>query len=317
MRNYMTNNKKLMIGNVKIDNHFVLAPMAAINCTSFRLLCKEQGAGLIYTQMIDVDKLIKKDKSEIKDYLNILDEERPVAVQLIGADIPNLLKAVKLIEPYADIIDYNAGCILEDYLAKGCGAVLLSDPDKLKEIVSALVKSTSKPVTCKIRIGMSGQSINGVNVCSLLEECGVAAIAIHGRTIQQKYSKKSNWTIMKQIKEKVSIPIIANGDVSSYAEGLELLKKTGCDFVMIGREAQHAPWVFNSKFVKNNDNVLAEIHNFIEYYQKYEKRESVNELIQHVYWMLRDIKTSLRTKWIYECKSIDDVMNFLTRIDDK
>jgi tRNA-dihydrouridine synthase B len=304
----------MKIGNVEIKNQFVLAPMAAINCTAFRLLCKKNGAGLIYTQMIDSDKLVNRD-DDIKVFLNLLKIERPVSVQLIGSNIKNLVESVKIVEPYADIIDYNVGCILEEYLNKKCGGFLLKDLDKLKLIVTTLVNSTKKPVTCKIRIGWDAQNINAVKVCEMLKECGVSAIAIHGRTVEQKYGKKVNWTIMKQVKEKVKgIPIIANGDVTSYNEGEELLKKTGCDFVMIGREAKYAPWVFNKNFVKTNENIKKEILEFIDLYEKYEKRKSMNELIQHVYWMFRDIKTSLRPQWMYECNDIPELKAFLERI---
>lgn len=305
----------MKIGDINLKGNFILAPMAAVNCTSFRVFCKQHGASLVYTQMIDSDKIVKRDKSEIKDFLNISAEERPVSVQLIGTNLENLTKAVKLIEPYADVIDYNVGCILEEYLEKGGGGALLKDLEKLKEIVSTIIKSTKKPVTCKIRVGWDGQTINAVAVCQMLEECGVKAIAVHGRTVQQKYGKRVNWTIMKQIKEKVSIPIIANGDVKSYQEGADLIKKTGCDGVMIGREAQHAPWVFNKDFVKSNESIRAEILKFIDLYESMENRESVRELAQHVYWMFRDIKTSLRAKWIMECKTFDDVRAFLERID--
>ena len=177
----------MKIGNVEILNPFVLAPMAAINCTSFRLLCKEHGAGLIYTQMIDTDKMIGKTKDEIKSYLNIRDDERPVSVQLVGSNSERLAKTAKLVEDFADIIDINMGCILPDYLIRGCGASLLKDLNKIEEIVTAVVNATKKPVTVKIRIGWDSQSINAVRVAKLLDSCGVSAIAIHGRTAEQKY----------------------------------------------------------------------------------------------------------------------------------
>lgn len=304
----------MKIKNVNIKNQFVLAPMAAVNCTSFRMLCKENNVGLIYTQMYDADLICQKTPKEVKDFLNIQGFERPVTIQLIGSNEKNIVKAAKLIEPIADIIDFNIGCILSDYLDKNCGGALLNDLEKLEKIVNSLVKSVKKPVTCKIRIGYDAQNINAVKVCQMLEKRGVSAIAIHGRTVEQKYAKKVNWTIMKQVKEKLSIPVIASGDVKSYNEGLELLKKTGCDFVMIGREAQHAPWIFDKDFVVTNENIVKQILKFLELYQKYEKRQSQNEINQHVYWMFRDIKTKLRAKWVNECNSIDEVKDFLKRI---
>lgn len=307
--------KELMIGKVPIPNRFCLAPMEAVNCTSHRLLAKKHGAGLIYTQMIDIDKLAEKTSEEVKQFLNIRDEERPVAVQLVGFDLKNLEKAARLVEPYADIIDYNIGCPLEDQIGKGAGGYLLRNPDQLKQRVELLLKTVKKPVTCKIRIGWDGQSLNAVKIATMLDELGVAAIAIHGRTVQQGYSKKSNWTIMKQVKEKVKVPVIANGDVTSYSEGVALLERTGCDFVMIGREAKNAPWVFNPNFVKNNENICKEIIDFINLYEKYENRDSITELTQHVYWLFRDIKTSLRAKWVRECKTYEEVREFLDRIN--
>jgi tRNA-dihydrouridine synthase B len=305
----------IKIGNVNVGNRIFLAPMAAVNCTSFRLLCKENGAGLVYTQMYDCDKILEKSPKEIEEMLNINKKERPIAVQLIGSDEKIVVKAAKLVEKYADIIDFNVGCILDDFLQKGCGGALLKNPEKLELIVKNLVKSVSVPVTCKIRIGWDAQNINAVKICQMLESCGVSCIAIHGRTVEQKYGKKINWTIMKQIKEKVNIPIIANGDVRNHQEALDLLKKTECDFVMIGRESQHSPWIFDKNFELNNDNIKKQILRFIELYEKYENRKSITELTQHIFWMFRDIKTSLRARWIYECKSIQDIKEFLERID--
>lgn len=307
--------EKLHIGNVEIENPFCLAPMEAVNCTAHRMLAKKHGAGLIYTQMLDIDRIADKTDEEIKDYLNILDSEHPISVQLGGFDLKALERAAKLVEPYADIIDYNLGCPLEAFTGKGGGGYLLRSPELIKERVELLIKTVKIPITCKIRIGWDGQSLNAVKVCAMLEEAGVAAIAIHGRTVSQKYAKKSNWTIMKQVKEKAKIPIIANGDVTTYAEGLELLEKTGCDFVMIGREAKHAPWVFNKDFERTNENVKAEILDFINLYEKYEKRDSMNELTQHVYWLFRDIKTNLRAQWVKECETYEEVRAFLDRID--
>jgi len=307
---------KLKIGNVEIENRFVLAPMAAVNCTAFRLLCKENGAGLIYTQMYDCGTLVEKSRDEIVELLNLLDDERPIAIQLIGNNVDTVVAAAKKVEEFADIIDFNVGCIVEKFLDRDCGGALLRDLDRLKEIVSGLVEAVDVPVTCKIRIGWDGQNINGVAVAQMLEECGIAAIAIHGRTVEQKFGKKVNWTIMKQIKEKLSIPVIANGDVLTYDQGEFLLEKTGCDFVMVGREAQHSPWIFDKDFVWDNDSVKKQILRFIDLYEEKERRSSMNELTQHVFWMFRNIKTRLRPTWMRECRSADELRAFLDRIQD-
>jgi tRNA-dihydrouridine synthase B len=300
----------MKIGTVEIPNRFVLAPLAGISCTAFRILCKENGAGLIYTQMIDADIISKKTSKEVKQFLNIQDIERPVTVQLIGSEKNVLVKAVQAVEEFADIIDLNVGCIEEDYLQKGCGAALLKDLSKLESILKAMVEATKKPVTAKIRIGWDNQNINGVKVSQLVETAGVQAVCIHGRTADQQYAGKVNWTIMKQVKGKVKIPVIANGDVTSYTDGLTLLQKTGCDLVMIGRQAQHCPWIFNQETVDIKQQILR----FIELYEHYENRQSPVEVADHVFWMLRDFKTTEDTKKVHFIGTISRIKRYVNRL---
>lgn len=300
----------MRIGTAEIPNRFVLAPLAGISCTAFRMLCKENGAGLIYTQMIDADLISSKRTDEVERFLNIQERERPVSVQLIGSQRDILVKAVKAVEPFADIIDLNAGCIEEDYLQKGCGAALLQDLPKLEGLLRAMVEATSKPVTVKIRIGWDNQHINGVTVSQLAEQAGVAAVCVHGRTADQGYAGKVNWTIMKQIKQKLGIPVIANGDVTSYYDGRSLLQKTGCDLVMIGRQAQHCPWVFTDKPV----DIKGQILRFIELYEQYENRQEPVEVADHVYWMLRDFTTTEDTKKVHLITTIPRIKRYVNRL---
>ena len=300
----------MKIGTIEIPNRFVLAPLAGISCTAFRMLCKENGAGLIYTQMIDADIISGKTSKEVKQFLNIQDTERPVTVQLIGSEKNVLVKAVHAVEEFADIIDLNVGCIEEDYLQKGCGAALLKELPKLETLLRAMVETTEKPVTAKIRIGWDNQNINGVKVSQLVENTGVQAVCIHGRTADQQYAGKVNWTIMKQVKEKVKIPVIVNGDVTSYTGGLALLQKTGCDLVMIGREAQHCPWVFNQDDVDIKQQILR----FIELYEQYEQRQSAVEVADHVFWMLRDFKTPEDTKKVHLLGTISRIKRYVNRL---
>ncbi len=302
----------MRIGNVELLNCFVLAPLAGISCTAFRMLCKENGAGLIYTQMIDADLIRGKTPGEVKQFLNIQDMERPVTVQLIGCEKNVLVKAVQAVEPFADIIDLNVGCIEEDYLQKGCGAALLRDLPKLESIINAMADATGKPVSAKIRIGWDNQHINGVAVAQLVENAGVAALCVHGRTADQGYAGKVNWTIMRQIREKVTIPVMANGDVISYNQGLSMLQKTGCDLVMIGRQAQHCPWVFQEKPVDIKQQILR----FIELYEQYEVRQSPVEVADHVYWMLRDFKTSEDTKKVHLIQTIPRIIRYVNRLSE-
>jgi tRNA-dihydrouridine synthase B len=300
----------MKIGTVEIPNRFVLAPLAGISCTAFRMLCKENGAGLIYTQMIDADLISQKTQHEVKQFLNIQEMERPVTVQLISSEKNVLVKAVQAVEQFADIIDLNVGCIEEDFLQKGCGASLLKDLPRLETLLRAMVDATEKPVSVKIRIGWDNQHINGIAVAQLIENAGASALCVHGRTADQGYAGKVNWTIMRQIKEKVTIPVIANGDVTSYNDGLALLRKTGCDLVMIGREAQHCPWVFHEKPVDIKQQILR----FIELYEKYEVRQSPVEVADHVFWMLRDFKTTEDTKKVHVITTIPRIKRYVNRL---
>jgi nifR3 family TIM-barrel protein len=303
----------MKIGTVDIQNQFVLAPLAGISCTAFRMLCKENGAGLIYTQMIDAGIIGSKTRTEVKQFLNIPDMERPVVVQLIGSEKHSLVKAVRAVEEFADIIDLNVGCIEDDYCVKGSGAVLLNDLPKLDELLKGMVNVTEKPVTAKIRIGWDNQHINGVAVAQLVQDAGAQAVCVHGRTADQQYAGKVNWTIMKQIKQKVRIPVIVNGDVTSYDDGRALLQKTGCDFVMIGREAQHRPWVFNQKPVDIKQQILR----FIELYETYEQRQSAVEVADHVFWMLRDFKTTEDTKKVHLITTIGRIKRYVSRLGEQ
>lgn len=300
------------IGNVKISGSFVLAPMAAVNCTAFRMLCKENKAGLIYTQMIYVDLINDRKKSDIKEILNIQESERPVSVQLIGNNEEDLINSVKVVEEFADIIDLNVGCSEKEFLEKGYGAYLLADPARLENITRKMVDATEKPVTVKMRIGLENQKIIGVKVAKSLEDVGIAAICVHGRTADQKLAGKVNWTIMKQIKEKLCIPVIANGDVTSYDQGISLMEKTGCDFVMVGRGARDRPWIFNSGKTKiDNEGIKAQILRFIELYRKYERRGSAQEVREHVFWMLKDFTTDQNTRAVLNLTSIGSVERFV------
>lgn len=298
------------IGSVIIPGKYVLAPLAGVSCTAFRMLCKENGADLIYTQMIDASIISKKTYQETERFLNIQPQEHPITVQLIGNDKKNLAQAVKNVEPFADIIDLNLGCIEEDYLMQGSGAALLKHTDKIMELIAKMIQATSKPITAKLRIGWDAQTINAVQLVQDLEEQGIHGVCIHGRTAQQKYAGKVNWTIMKHIKEKVHIPIIANGDVTSRTSGDILLSKTCSDLVMIGREAMHRPWVF----AQQPANIKEQINRFIDLYIQFEQRQSVQEVSDHVFWMLRDYSTNEDTKKVHLLTSISQIRRFVNRL---
>jgi len=310
----------LSIGKVRIENPFVLAPMAGVNCASFRLMCRKSGAGLVYTQMVDADVLAEKNKDDALKFLNILKDEKPVNLQLIGLNTKNLEKSVEMAEDAVDMFDYNIGCMEDDYAAKGMGADLLKYPEKIEKIVSFLRGKVNKPLTAKIRIGWDDQHINAVKICKILENIGVDAIAVHGRTATQKYSGKVNWTAIKQIREKANIPIIANGDIQSGRDAVNMLEKTGCQFVMIGREAMHNPAVFKNcnEILKNippsKIDFKKQVLDFIDLYKKNENRISVSELRTHVFWLCRDIKTKENTKMLYGLDNPKKVREFVGKL---
>jgi tRNA-dihydrouridine synthase B len=300
------------IGTVEVKSQFVLAPMAAVNCTAFRMLCKENRCGLIYTQMIETDILKNRKRSDVEEILNIQDCERPVSVQLIGNSEEDLVSSVKAVEEFADIIDLNVGCSEKEYLERGYGAYLLSDIARLENLVSKMVAATELPVTVKMRIGLDNQKIIGVKVAQSLQNAGAAALCIHGRTADQKLAGRVNWTSIKQIKEKLSIPVMANGDVVSHEQGLTMLEKTGCDFVMVGRGARDRPWIFDPlKMQIDNRGIKKQILRFIEFYRKYENRGSAQEVREHVFWMLKDFKTTQNTREVMNLRSISAVEDFI------
>ncbi|QDW72776.1 tRNA dihydrouridine synthase DusB [Lachnospiraceae bacterium KGMB03038] len=233
------------IGNVKLNNPYILAPMAGVTDLPFRLLCREQGAGLLCMEMISAKALIYKNRNT-KLLLEIHPEEFPVSLQLFGSEPDVICEAARQIEhlPF-QILDINMGCPVPKIVKNGEGSALMNQPKLVHQIVKTLVQAIDKPVTVKIRKGFDDQHVNAVEIAKIIEDAGAAAVAVHGRTREQYYSGKADWEIIARVKEAVSIPVIGNGDVTSGEAALELRRQTGCDGVMVGRGAQGNPWIFS------------------------------------------------------------------------
>ena len=236
--------RKLTIGNVTLENNVILAPMAGVTDLPFRLLCRQQGAGLVCMEMVSAKAIYYNNKST-EELLEVHPEELPVSLQLFGSD-PEIVAdmAARIQErPYA-ILDFNMGCPVPKVVNNGEGSALMKNPKLVEQILTALVRAVKKPVTVKIRKGFDDSCINAVEIAKIAESCGVAAIAVHGRTRAQYYSGDADWNIIRQVKEAVRIPVIGNGDVTGPESALAMLEETGCDGVMVGRAAQGNPWIF-------------------------------------------------------------------------
>lgn len=235
---------KLKIGNVMLENNVILAPMAGVTDLPYRVLCREQGCGLVCMEMVSAKAVLYNNRNT-KELLQVDERERPVSLQLFGSD-PHILSdiAARLEEGPYDIFDINMGCPVPKIVKNGEGSALMKDPALVEEILTAMVRAVKKPVTVKIRKGFDDSSVNAVEIAKIAEACGVAAVAVHGRTREQFYSGKADWDIIRRVKEAVRIPVIGNGDVFTAEDAKRLVDTTGCDGIMVARGAKGNPWIF-------------------------------------------------------------------------
>lgn len=286
---------KLTIGNVELKNNVILAPMAGVTDLPFRVLCKEQGAGLLCMEMVSA-KAIYYGSKNTEELMKISPAEMPVSLQLFGSDADIMADMAKKIEekPFA-VLDINMGCPVPKVVNNGEGSALMKNPKLAEEIITKMVKAVKKPVTVKIRKGFDEAHLNAVEMAKIAEASGAAAVAVHGRTREQYYAGKADWDCIRAVKEAVKIPVIGNGDVTDALSAERLLKETGCDGVMVGRAAQGNPFIFREVTEYLETGVIppkptpAEVRATIERHARMQMEEKgeytgVREMRKHLSW---------------------------------
>ncbi|MEE4565393.1 tRNA dihydrouridine synthase DusB [Paenibacillus polymyxa] len=316
----------LKIGDIEMKNQVVLAPMAGVCNPAFRLIAKEFGTGLVCAEMVS-DKAIIHGNKRTREMLFVDEREKPLSLQIFGGDRKSLVEAAKVVdqETNADIIDINMGCPVPKVTKCDAGARWLLDPNKIYEMVSAVVESVSKPVTVKMRIGWDSEHIYAVENARAVERAGGQAVSVHGRTREQLYTGHANWDIIKEVKEAVSIPVIGNGDVLTPEDARRMLDLTNCDGVMIGRGALGNPWMLyrtieylqTGKLLPDpslEEKIRIAILHMDRLVALKGEAVAVREMRKHLAWYLKGIKGSARIKdVIMEETKRDDMVRILNQ----
>ncbi|HCQ5599860.1 tRNA dihydrouridine synthase DusB [Clostridioides difficile] len=314
----------MKIGNLELKNKVFLSPMAGVTDLPFRLICKEQGCGLLYTEMIN-GKALCYDDENTKKMLKIEEEEHPVAVQIFGSEPEFMGRAAEIMNDYSnEILDINMGCPAPKVVKNGDGSALMKNPKLAEEVLRAVVKKSKKPVTLKIRKGWDDNSVNAVEIAKIAEDCGISALAIHGRTREQFYTGKADWDIIAEIKKNLSIPVIGNGDVFTIEDSINMLDKTGCDAIMIGRGAQGNPWIFKRiNHYMNTGEILPEptlnekISTAIKHLklavEEHGEYVAVREMRKHIAWYLKGLRNSAKLR--DEINKIEDYQEVVSKLE--
>ena len=306
--------KKLKIGNVELENNILLAPMAGITDLPFRLICKEFGPGLVYTEMISSKGLFYNDE-KTKLLLDMKGEKRPVAVQIFGSDIESMKYAAEYISQYADIIDINMGCPAPKVVKNGDGSRLLLDLELAEKIAKEVVKSAKGPVTIKMRIGWDNENIVAVEAAKIFEQAGISAITVHGRTRNEFYSGNADWNIIKKVKESINIPVIGNGDIKNPRDAKKMFEDTNVDGIMIGRASLGNPWIFRDIINELSGSEKKEIS----------KEEKLDIIIKHINYAVEEKGENVAVKemrkhiagYIKNMKDASKYRDIINKIDRK
>ena len=321
----------LKIGNVEIKNNVVLAPMAGICNSAFRRIIKEMGAGLIYAEMVS-DKAIVYENKKTEDMLYMLESERPISQQIFGSDKESFIEAAKIIyeKMKPDIIDINMGCpVPKVAVSAQAGAALLKNPEKIYEIVKGIKDAVPVPITVKIRSGWDAKSINAVEVAKVCEKAGASAICIHPRTRSQRYEGTADWSIIKEVKENVSIPVIGNGDIKTVYDAKRMFDETGCDAVMIGRAALGNPWLIRDIVKYLNDGIepvpvskdekIEMCIKHMDYLLEFKpEKTTILEMRSHIAWYLKGLEGSNDVKRkIFTSTTKEEVLSILNEFKNK
>ena len=311
------------IGNIKMKNEVVLAPMAGVCNSAFRRIIKEMDCGLLYAEMVS-DKALVYNNEKTKEMLYMTEEERPIAQQIFGSDKKSFVEAAKMVikEMSPDIIDINMGCpVPKVALRAQAGAALLKDPEKVYEIVKSVVEAVDVPVTVKIRSGWDHNSINAVEIAKVCEKAGASAITVHPRTRSQGYQGLADWSIIKKVKESVNIPVIGNGDIVSAKDAKKMIDQTGCDAVMIGRGVLGNPFLIKQvlTYLKTgelipNQSPKEKIQTCLKHFdyllQIKPEKIAVLEMRTHGAWYLKGLPNAVAVKKrLYEITTKEEFIN--------